>query len=196
MKKLLIAVMALPLSLMAQKKYDAQLNDSAFIKMISDNILESRASYDNLYNLTKKVGGRLAGSPQMVKAEAWGKNAMAAAGADKVIMQECMVPHWVRGGKDKGSVTYKTAAGKNEVYELNVLALGNSLGSGPKGISAQLIRINNFDELEQQKDNLKGKIVFYNVPFEESFVETFRAYGKNVGYRGGGASRAAKASPS
>lgn len=185
-------MMALPLSLMAQKKYDAQLNDSAFIKMISDNILESRASYDNLYNLTKKVGGRLAGSPQMVKAEAWGKNAMEAAGADKVIMQECMVPHWVRGGKDKGSVTYKNTAGKKESYELNVLALGNSLGSGSKGVTGLVIRVNSFDELEQQKDNLKGKIVFYNVPFEESFVETFRAYGKNVSYRGGGASRAAK----
>lgn len=192
MKKLLIVVMVLPLSLMAQTKYTKDLGDSLFIKMISDNVMESRASYDNLYNLTKKVGGRLAGSPQMVMAEQWGKKAMEAAGADKVIMQECMVPHWVRGGKDKGFVTYKNTAGKKEVYELNVLALGNSLGSGPKGVAAEVIRVNNFDELEQQKDNLKGKIVFYNVPFEESFVETFRAYGKNVVYRGSGASRAAK----
>jgi len=53
-------------------------------------------------------------------------------------------------------------------------------------------RVNNFDELEQKKNQLKGKIVFYNVPFEETFIQTFQAYGKNVVYRGSGASRAAK----
>src|SRR6478672_12058113 len=126
MRKLLIVLMVFPFSLMAQTKYESSLSDSAFIKMISDNIMVSRTAYDNLYNLTKKVGGRLAGSPQMVMAEQWGKKAMEAAGADKVIMQECMVPHWVRGGKDKASVYYKDASGKKDVYRLNVLALGNS----------------------------------------------------------------------
>ncbi|QEC67217.1 M20/M25/M40 family metallo-hydrolase [Panacibacter ginsenosidivorans] len=191
MRKLLIVLMAFPFSVMAQTKYEGSLSDSAFIKMISDNILVSRSSYDNLYNLTKKVGGRLAGSPQMVMAEQWGKKAMETAGADKVIMQECMVPHWVRGGKDKAAIMYN-AAGKKQTYQLNTLALGNSLGTGAKGVEAQIIRVNNFDELEQKKDQLKGKIVFYNVPFEETFVQTFRAYGKNVIYRAIGASRAAK----
>jgi hypothetical protein len=192
MRKLLIVLMAFPFSLMAQTKYDSSLSDSAFIKMISDNILVSRSSYDNLHNLTKKVGGRLAGSPQMVMAEYWGKKAMEIAGADKVIMQECMVPHWVRGGKDKASVSYKGADGRKMAYQLNVLALGNSIGSGAKGVSGDLIRVDNFDELEQKKDQLKGKIVFYNVPFEETFIQTFQAYGKNVVYRAFGASRAAK----
>ncbi len=170
----------------------AQTSDSAFIKMISDNIMVSRASYNNLHTLTKNIGGRLAGSPQMVMAENWGYKALQDAGADKVTLQECMVPHWVRGGKDKASVTYKTAAGKTETMQLNVLALGNSDGSGPKGVKAPLMRVANFDELEKRKDEVKGKIVFYNVPFEETFIQTFQAYGKNVIYRGIGASRAAK----
>ena len=46
--------------------------------------------------------------------------------------------------------------------------------------------------LEQHKSDLKGKIVLYNVPFEQTFIETFKAYGKNVVYRAIGASRAAK----
>src|SRR6478672_2358727 len=116
MRKLLIVLMVFPFSLMAQTKYESSLSDSAFIKMISDNILVSRSSYDNLYNLTKKVGGRLAGSPQMVMAEQWGKKAMETAGADKVIMKECMVPHWVRGGKDKAAIMYD-AAGKKQTYQ-------------------------------------------------------------------------------
>ena len=176
----------------AQTTYSSAMSDSAFIKMISDNIMVSRTPYNNLYNLTKKVGGRLAGSPQMVLAENWGKKAMEEAGADAVIMQECMVPHWVRGGKDKASFSYKNAAGKTETYQLNALAIGNSLGSGAKGVAASVVRVNSFDELQEKKDMVKDKIVFYNVPFEETFIETFRAYSKNVVYRGAGASQAAK----
>ncbi len=51
--------------------------------------------------LPKQIGGRLAGSQGMVKAEQWGLKAMQESGADKAWMQECMVPHWVRGGKDE-----------------------------------------------------------------------------------------------
>lgn len=190
MRKFLLVLFLSPVTLYAQK-YSAALSDSAFIKMISDNIMPSRTAYDNLYNLTKHVGGRLAGSPQMVKAEAWGVAALKAAGADTVILQECMVPHWVRGGKDKASVSY-SASGKKQTYQLNTLALGNSVGTGAAGVTAPVIRVNSFDDLEAKKDQLKGKIVFYNVPFEETFIQTFEAYRKNVIYRAIGASRAAK----
>jgi hypothetical protein len=52
--------------------------------------------------------------------------------------------------------------------------------------------VNTFDELEKRKDEVKGKIVFYNYKFNPLFVETFMAYGDAVRYRGAGASRAAK----
>jgi hypothetical protein len=54
------------------------------------------------------------------------------------------------------------------------------------------VLIHNFDELERRKDELKGKIVFYNYPFNPLFIETFQAYSDAVRYRGAGASRAAK----
>ncbi|MBS1603467.1 MAG: M20/M25/M40 family metallo-hydrolase [Bacteroidetes bacterium] len=140
-------------------------------------------------------------------------------------MQECMVPHWVRGGKDSASWTAGSGLGKTTVG-LDVLALGNSQGTGmgsgagsgagmgsrassgsgagtgsgsgtgggagSGGIRAPVVLINTFDELEQRKNELKGKIVFYNYPFNPLFVETFQAYGDAVRYRGMGASRAAK----
>ncbi|MDB5230680.1 MAG: peptidase [Chitinophagaceae bacterium] len=186
MKKLLIASLFSPLLLQAQN------NDSLFIRRIADNILNSRSAYNNLYQLTKTIGGRLAGSPQMVKAEKWGAAALKNAGANEVILQECMVPHWVRGGKDKTVVYYTDASGKKQSKELNILALGNSLGSGDKGVKAEIIEVRSFDELEQKKDLVKNKIIFYYGPFEETFVKTFQAYGKNSVYRGAGASRAAK----
>lgn len=165
--------------------------DSAFIRQIANSTLTEKSTYQNLYKLTKQVGGRLAGSPGMVKAEKWGADALKAAGADEVILQECMVPHWVRGGKDKASVSY-SGNGKQQSADINVLALGNSVGTGPKGVKAELLRVHSFDELDQRQNEVKGKIVLFDVPFEETFVQTFEAYGKNVIYRAIGASRAAK----
>jgi len=172
--------------------------DSALIRRLADTILTDLRAYGNLRTLTKTVGARLSGSPGYYKAEKWGKAALEEAQADKVWMQECMVPHWVRGGKDyaswKGGATSHggDGAARGGGGELDILALGNSVGTGPKGIEAPVVLIHNFVELEQRKDELKGKIVFYNYKFNPLFVETFRAYGDAVRYRGSGASRAAK----
>lgn len=161
--------------------------DSVFIKKMADDILKSKASYNNLYYLTKKIGGRLAGSPQMVMAEQWGANALKEAGADNIILQECMVPHWVRGKKEYAFL-YN---GKNK-QSLNITALGNSMGTGNKAVKAGVVQIKSFEELEKRKEEIKGKIVFYDIPFEETFVRTFQAYSQSATYRSNGASRAAK----
>src|SRR3954470_24532991 len=78
----------------------AQNEDSVFIRRIADEILMNGKAYDDLRVLTKQIGGRLAGSPQMVKAEQWGLGVMQQINPDKAWLQQCMVPHWVRGGKD------------------------------------------------------------------------------------------------
>lgn len=178
---------ALMLSLKAFSQ-DAHVQDSIFIKQVSNNILPSKASYYNLWHLTKKIGGRLAGSPQMVMAEQWGYKALQEAGADKVSMQECMVPHWVRGGTDKTTITVK--GGKT--FPISVVAIGNSVGTGPKGIKAPVIRVKDFKDLEAKGDAVKNKIVFFDVPFDDTLLATFYAYAKNVKYRVGVASASAK----
>jgi carboxypeptidase Q len=175
----------------------AQTEDSVFIRRIADEVLTHGKAYDNLRVLTKHIGGRLSGSPQMVAAEAWGLKAIKEAGADKAWLQECIVPHWVRGGKDKATASYNTAGPKagasfSKPQSLQVAALGNSVGTGPVPVSAEVVEVANFDELEQKKDLLKGKIVFYNYHFNPTFVKTFNAYADAVRYRGGGPSRAAQ----
>lgn len=167
----------------------AQNEDSLFIRSIADEILVNGKAYDNLRVLTKQVGPRLAGSPGMVKSEAWGKETLEKQGADKVWLQQCLVPHWVRGGKDEAIVTN---APRKKPLHLDILALGNSVGTGPKGVTAPVILVNNFDELEQRKDEVKGKIVFYNYRFNDKLVKTFQAYGDAGRYRGQGPSRAAR----
>lgn len=166
------------------------------IKKISDEILVNGKAYENLRYLTKQIGGRLAGSPQMVKAEQWGLMTMQESGADKAWMQECMVPHWVRGGDDKAAAHYNGAAVGARNYipktkELNVVALGNSMGS-VKQIEADVVLVNSFDELEKKKDSVKGKIVFYNYKFNDTYINTFFSYRDAGQYRGQGPSRAAK----
>jgi carboxypeptidase Q len=161
--------------------------DSTLIRHLADTILTDGRAYDNLRVLTKKVGARLSGSPGYYKAERWGWQAMEEAEADKVWMQECMVPHWVRGGKDTARFYGAGISGG-----LDVIALGNSVGTGSKPLDAKVLLIHNFEELEQRKEEVRGKIVFYNYPFNQRFVETFQAYSDAVRYRGAGASRAAK----
>ena len=165
----------------------AQSADSVFIRGLADEILNRSQAYENLRALTKNIGPRLAGSSGMVKAEKWGLALMQQSGADQYWLQECMVPHWVRGGKDQASAFTKSGASP-----LDVVALGNSMGSGAKGVKAGVIEVRSFEELEAKKDQVKNKIVFFNYPFNKGFVRTFQAYGDANKFRGQGPSQAAR----
>jgi carboxypeptidase Q len=165
--------------------------DSFFIKKISDEILTNGKAYENLRHLTKKIGSRLTGSPGMVKSEIWGLKTMQESGADKAWLQECMVPHWVRGGKDKAKA-FHTNGKRMMITTLDVIALGNSMGTGKKDIKAEVIIVNSFEELEKRKEEIPGKIVFYNYKFNDTYINTFLAYRDAGQYRGQGPGRAAK----
>ena len=172
-----------------------QSEDSLMIRHIADEILLHSKAYDNLHDLTKNIGGRLTASPQFYKAEQWGLKILKQSGADKTWLQECLVPHWIRGGKDQADARYNAVTGSRHIQGkkvLDVLALGNSIGTGPKGITADVIEVKSFDDLETKKDDVKGKIVFYNYKFNPTFISTFLAYGDAVRYRGSGPSEAAK----
>lgn len=188
MKKQLLTFLLFGYSLLSF----AQTEDSLFIRRIADQILTHGNAYEDLRILTKTIGARLSGSPGMYKAETWGAKTMQAAGADKVWLQPCKVPHWVRGGKDVAVATYATRGGKSlQTKILDVLALGNSLGSqGP--VKRAVIQVASFAELEAKKEEVKDKIVFFNYPFNQSFVNTFQAYRDAVAYRTQGPSRAAR----
>ncbi|MGZ5134453.1 MAG: peptidase M28 family protein, partial [Flavitalea sp.] len=119
----------------------AQQEDSMIIRKIADDVLTNGKAYENLRILCKTVGGRLAGSPQMYKAEDWGKQVLQTAGADKIWLQQCKVPRWSRGGKDEA---YFIENSKKR--SINILALGNSIGTASKGLLAPVIAINSFEE--------------------------------------------------
>ena len=167
----------------------AQNEDSVIIKKISDDILKNGKAYDLLRQLTKTIGGRLAGSPQMVEAEKWGLQTMQSLGADASYLQECMVPHWVRGKGD--AIAINKLNNKTSSKTLAAAALGNSMGS-QKTVIADVLAVADFDELEKRKAEVKGKIVYYNSGFNVTNIQPFKSYSESGVYRRNGASRAAK----
>jgi hypothetical protein len=162
-------------------------SDSVFIRKIASEIFHNSTAYSNLYTLTKTIGQRLSGSPATYTSEKWAEEAIMKAGAERVYLQKAMIPHWVRAGKDQAALISGT-----DKQNLEVIALGNSVPTPTGGITAPMILINDFNELEKRKAEIKGKIVFYNHPFNVDFVWTFQAYSDAVPYRVFGASRAAK----
>ena len=77
--------------------------------------------------------------------------------------------------------------------DLKALALGNSVGTGPEGITAEVIEVTSLDELETLgQGEIEGRIVFFNRPLDPTQLNTFSAYGGAVDQRAFGASRASK----
>jgi hypothetical protein len=166
----------------------AQQNDAVFIKKISDEVMRNSTAYENLRYLTKKIGPRLSGSANAQKAVEATARMLKEAGADTVYLQPCMVPHWQRGAKEVGYV--KMANGSK--HNLNLCALGNSIGSGPNGVNAAVIEVTSLKELDELGTAVKGKIVFFNIPMNPTYIRTFRAYGEAGIGRRAGPSQAAK----
>ena len=167
----------------------AQSSDSVMIRKIYTETMVNGKAYDWLYELTSDIGGRLSGSDEAAKAVEWAKKKMIEAGADTVYLQPVMVPHWVRGPKENSFII----EGNGNKTPVPVCALGNSVATPSAGITASIIEINNFSQLAKMgAEKIKGKIIFYNHPFDESQVNTFNAYGEAVGYRWAGPSEAAR----
>ncbi len=168
----------------------AQKSDEANIKNIFDTALKNGQSYEMLEYLATKIGARLSGSPGAAAAVEWSRQEMIAHGFDSVWLQPVMVPHWVRGKKEIGRIVNSKKQG---TIDVNICALGGSIGTGPAGISAQIVEVKNFEELKQLGQKIvQGKIVFFSRPMDPTLINTFEAYGGASNQRGAGAAEAAK----
>ena len=162
--------------------------DSVQFRKISTEILNNGKGYTELRELTKNIGHRLSGSEAYEKSVKWAEQKLRDAGADKVWLQEVMIPVWERG---KESLNIKTSSGKWK--SLKMLSLGNSEGTGGKDVSGEIIMVKSMEEYDKlPAEKVKDKIVFFNYAFSQSFIETFKAYGDAAKYRTTAASLTAK----
>ena len=166
-----------------------QSSDSVMVRKIFTEALSNGKAYEWLSYLSNRIGGRLSGSPQAGRAVAWTQMTMESVKPDRVFQQECMVPHWDRGPKEKASVTGRSGT---EPITVPVCALGGSIGTGPAGITAGVIEVHAFEELDKLgKERISGRYIFYNRPMDPALINTFEAYGGAVDQRWAGAMKAA-----
>lgn len=184
MRAALLLLLFFPISLLAQIETD---KDALFIKEIHDHALTNGKAYEWLEELTS-LGGRLSGSEGADKAVLHAQKEMGKLGFDKVLLQPCLVKEWHRNGPSTVKVVTKGLE-----KTLPSLALGNSVGNGPDGVTAEVIEVQGLDEVRALgRAGIEGKIVFYNRPMDPSQLNTFNAYGGAVDQRVFGASVAAE----
>jgi len=136
-----------------------------------------RDGYEALAYLCDHIGNRNSGSAQLNTAVQWGADLMRKAGLENVTVQPVLVPHWVRG-QEQGSILTPVER------HLHLLGLGMSIGTPAGGITAPVLFVHNFAELDAlPAAEVRGKIVVFD--------PGWHGYGVGTNYRTNGASRAA-----
>src|SRR5580704_19568800 len=146
------------IGLAADNKMDVSRYQDSANKLI-DAALADDAGLSNLEYLCYRIGNRLSGSASLDRAIAWGAEEMKRAGLANVRTIPVKVPHWVRGRESAEMV-------EPLQKPLFMLGLGGSVATPPDGITADVLAVSSFDELEKLgKRGVEGKIVLYDAPF-------------------------------
>jgi hypothetical protein len=168
------------------------LNPREHYSQIAGKLVETALTEQKGYRLLGElcqIGPRLSGSQNSLQAIQWAKEKMEELGYERVILQPVMVPRWVRGKVEKAEIINTEHAGKL----LNIAALGGSIATPAGGISAEVVEVQTFEELRALGEKARGKIIFFNRPFDGTPLYTFAGYGNTVNQRARGAIEAARA---
>lgn len=165
-------LLAAPTALHAQHPYAATAD------RLIDAALRDSAAWQKLARLTDTFGHRLSGSISLEQAIDWIMAEMRREGLDDVRGEPATVPRWVRGAEQATLLSPRP-------MNLPMLGLGGSVGTGPDGVTAEVLVVSSFEELERRAADARGKVVLWDVPFT--------TYGATVQYRTNGAVAAAKA---
>jgi hypothetical protein len=154
---------------------------TAQYKPVADQLIDAALvdndGYAKLAYLCDRIGARLSGMPSLDRAIQWASATMKSDGLSNVRLIPVKVPKWVRGAESA-----QLLAPENK--PLHMLGLGMSVGTQKGGITADVVVVEDFDQLQKLgADGVRGKIVLYN----EKWVN----YGATGQYRRAGPSIAA-----
>lgn len=147
------------------------------LKRIYNEAQVTNEAWERLAILCDDFGPRLSGSENLEKALDWLEIQLKKEGFDSVWSEEVLVPKWARIREECKLLSPRKKS-------IPVLSFGGSVSTPSSGITAEVLVVNSFDELEKNRERAKGRIVVYNPPYE--------GYGKTVQYRWVGAVRAAQ----
>ena len=139
--------------------------------------LADTSAYNRLAYLCDTFGPRLSGSQNLENAIDWILKELEKDSLSNVHGEKVKVPAWVRGKESARLI-------KPFAKDLSILGLGGSIGTRRTGIRGEVIVVDSFEELDERKEEVKGKFVLYNAAFTN--------YGETVQYRYKGAQAAAK----
>lgn len=167
---------------------DTSKTDSIMLRSIYDYNLTESNSYEWLDYLSNNIGGRLSGSIQAERAVEYTQKEIEKF-ADRTELQSVMVPKWSRGTPEFAYIQLNDLSTIN----VNVCALGGSIPTRQEGLKAPVIEVKSLEELTSLgREQIEGKIVFYNRPMDPKKIQTFEAYGGCVDQRYSGAAEASK----
>ena len=166
-----------------------QQRDSLMLKSIYKTALLNGNAYDWLDHLTNQIGGRLSGSLNADRAVKWSKEELEKLNLDRVWLQPVLVPKWVRGPKEFALIETEPGV----TFNVPITALGGSVATPSVGLKAEVVEVQNFEDLATLgRENIDGKIVFFNRPMQADLISTFSAYGGCVNQRYDGAREASQ----
>lgn len=164
------------------------------LESIKSAALGDDYAYQRLIHITENIGPRPSGSPAAKAAVEYVAGEMRNLGLD-VHLEAVKVPHWVRG-LESAELTNGPGFAVGTKQKIALTALSGSTSTGSDGITAELVVVDNFDQLHALgRDKVAGKIVLFNVKFDNQAAEAgmgFTAYREVVGYRETGPSLAAQ----
>jgi len=174
-----------------QKQFPAELLHE--LAQVRDAALADDYAYRQVAHLSENIGPRPSGSAGAKAAVDYVADELRKLGLD-VHLEEVKVPHWVRGAESAQLVEYPGQA-PDTTQKIVLCALGGSTATPAEGVVADVVAVNNFEELKALgKEKVAGKIVFYNEIFDKQKSAggmAFIAYGEAVRYRAAGAKVAA-----
>jgi carboxypeptidase Q len=161
----------------------------AKLEKLRDAALSSDYAFRQVAHLTENIGPRLSGSLQAQQAVDYVSGELRRLGLE-VKLQKIMVPHWVRG-EERARLTVFPGQAPGTTQKIVLAALGGSAATPQEGLTAEVVVVNNFDELAALgREKISGRIVLFNEKFDERMAaqgEAFKAYERAVAYRTGGA---------
>lgn len=157
--------LVLTLFLFTPPSLSAQV-DSAKIAMAYSEIasriiaatMKDSVAFERLAELCDTFGPRFSGSENLERAIDWCLAKMKTDGFDAVRTEPVMVPRWVRGKESCQLLSPR-------VHNIAVLGLGGSVSTPKQGITAEVLVVKDFDELEMRASDAKGKNCTLQYPF-------------------------------